>query len=348
MTKLSKKTIFHFDQANMRYTQLKKIDEIVTLKCHDFNLRDYANPEFNMILNIGIGNGLELIALHKIYKDDQIKIIGVDISPTSIELTKDLLLKNSINPHQVELVHCNATRLPFPNQYVDIIFMNSLLHEVISYSTDWEKAWESAIYEAYRVLNPGGLLYIEDFTAFNINGNVRIFFKTEFARQFYKYYRNEYRSFKSWGEGHIKLFTRDRELIINNLPDLKRSEDSVLLGSALALELLTHFKIFSNDFKNGLAVLGDREWIEINERYYLSSDGVQSLIGTDEYVNKILNVVNNNKKLCGQLKTLKSDEVERSNFLKDIQTNFSALDEKGKDFIQFSSKKMRLLFKKVT
>ena len=155
----------HFDLANSRYTQLKNIDDIIASKFNDFNLRNYAEPGFTKILNIGIGNGLELITLRKIYSEDRIKIIGIDISPTSIDLTKNLLSKHSIDPCQVELVTCNAKSLPFPNKYVDIIFMNSLLHEVVSYSKNWGEAWESAIHEAYRVLTPGGLLYIEDFTA---------------------------------------------------------------------------------------------------------------------------------------------------------------------------------------
>lgn len=180
----------------------------------------------------------------------------------------------------------------------------------------------------------------------DIHSNVRISFKSEFAREFYKYFHDEYRSFKSWGVGCIKPFTQDRELIIKNLPILKKPENTILLGSALTLELLTHFKIFNNDFKSGLAVLGDKEWIEINERYYLSPDGIQSLLGTEEYVKKILNVVNKDDKFGGQLICLKSDEIERTNFLEDIQTNFSALTENGEDFIKFSSKKMKLLFKK--
>jgi len=347
MIQLSKKLKTHFDQANSRYTQLRNIEDIIASKLNDFNLRDYAEPRFNKILNIGIGNGLELVALRKIYNADQIKIIGADISPISIELTKDLLFKHNMDSHQVELVNCNATKLPFPSQYVDIIFMNSLLHEVVSYSTDWVKAWNSTIREAYRVLTPGGILYIEDFTAPSISDYIKITFKSEFAKKFYKYFCNEFRSFSSWREEGAKSFTKDRDLLIQNLPILRRSENTVLLGSALALELLTHFKIFSNDFKSGLAVLGDKEWIEINERYYLSPDGIQNLIGTEEYVKKILNVINKNGKFGDQLKCLKSDEIDRTNFLKDIQLNFYAFTRDGEDFIQFSSKKMKLIFKKI-
>ena len=328
----------HFDLANSRYTQLKNIDDIIASKFNDFNLRNYAEPGFTKILNIGIGNGLELITLRKIYSEDRIKIIGIDISPTSIDLTKNLLSKHSIDPCQVELVTCNAKSLPFPNKYVDIIFMNSLLHEVVSYSKNWGEAWESAIHEAYQVLTPGGLLYIEDFTAANISGYIKIIFKSELAKNFYTYFRNEYRFFRSWGKEGAKSFKKDRELVIKNLPILKKSEDTILLGSALALELLTHFKIFNNDFNNGLVALGDKEWIEINERYYISPDGIQNLTGTEQYVKKILK---------SQLKCLKSEEIERNNFLEDIQINFSANTESGEDFIKMSSKKMKLLFKKV-
>lgn len=98
MVRLSKKLKSHFDQANSRYTQLRNIDNIIASKFNDFSLRGYAEPGFDKILNIGIGNGLELITLRKIYNENQIKIIGVDISPTSLELTKDLLLKHNVNP----------------------------------------------------------------------------------------------------------------------------------------------------------------------------------------------------------------------------------------------------------
>lgn len=347
MARLPKNLKIHFNQANSRYTQLKNIDDIIASKFNDFNLRKHIEPGFTKILNVGIGNGLELITLRKIYDEDQIKIIGIDISPTSIDLTKNLLSKHSIDPRQVELVNCNATKLPFPNQYIDIIFMNSLLHEVVSYSKNWEKAWESAVHEAYRVLTPGGLLYIEDFTAADTSGYVKIIFKSELARNFYTYFRNEYRSFRSWNEEGAKSFKKDRKLVIKSLPILKKSEDTIFLGSVLALELLTHFKIFNNDFKIGLVTLGDKEWIEINERYYLSPDGIQNLTSTEQYVKRILNIVNKGKKSKGQLKCLKSDEIDRNNFLEDIQINFSAFTESGEDFIKLSSKKMKLLFKKV-
>lgn len=346
MTKLPKKPRAHFDRANERYTQLSKINDIIASKRIDFDLRNYINPKSKKILNIGLGNGLELITLHKIYKEDQIKIIGIDVSPTSIELAENLLVKNDIDLNQVELINCNATKLPFPDRFVDIIFMNSLLHEVISYSQNWKKDWESAICEAYRVLTPGGLLYVEDFTATDTNGNVKIIFKSEFARKFYDYFRNEYRSFKSWGKEYIEFFSKDRKLIFKNLPILKKEEDSIMLGSALALELLTHFKIFNNDFRSGLVVLGDKEWIETNERYYLSTNGVKDIISTKEYVKKILNLIKNNNKLKGQLQCIKLDEIERANFLEDTQVNFFAFSEDGTDFIQFSSKKMKLLFRK--
>lgn len=343
----SKRLKNHLDLANSRYTQLQNIEDIIASKFSDFNLRNYTEPGFTKILNIGIGNGLELITLRKIYSEGHIKIIGIDISPTSIDLTKNLLIKHHIDPCQVELVNCNATKLPFPDQDIDIIFMNSLLHEVVSYSKNWGKAWKSAIHEAYRVLTQGGLLYIEDFTAANTSGFIKITFKSELARNFYTYFRNEYRSFRSWGKEGAKSFKKDRELIVKNLPLLKKSEDTILLDSALALELLTHFKIFNNDFKNGLVTLGDKEWIEINERYYLSSDGIQNLTSTEQYVKRILDIINRGNKSKGQLKCIKSEEIERNNFLEDIQMNFSALTENGADFIQLSSKKMKLLFKKV-
>jgi len=169
----------------------------------------------------------------------------------------------------------------------------------------------------------------------------------KFSKKFYNYFREEYRSFKSWGKTNAELFSKDRKLIIESMPSLKKTEKSILLGASLALELLTHFKIFSNDLNSGLAFLGDKEWIEINERYFLSTDGVKNLLGTDKYVQKVLGVVNKDIRSKHQLKCQESHVVERPNFLGEIRKHFSAYTREGNDFIQFSSQKMKIIFKKV-
>lgn len=345
MTRLSQKLKTHFDEANSRYIQIDNINEVIASKFNDFDLRNHINQKVNRILNIGIGNGLELIALYKIYKKEKTEIIGVDVSSASIKLAKDLLIKNKIDPRRVEMVNCSAINLSFPDEYVDIVFMNSLLHEVFSYSPNGENAWELAIKEACRVLTAGGILYIEDFAGVNETGKVDIVFKTNFARKFYEYFRNEYRLFRTWGKTHQGLFSKERKRIIENLPVLDETKNSVLLGSALALELLTHFKIFNNDFNKGLTVLGDTEWIEINERYYLSAGGVRGPLGTSDYIERVLDIANRDIRF--QIEALESHEIERKNFLEDIKKHFSAHNETGNDFIQFSSKKMKIMFRKV-
>lgn len=336
----------HLNKANSRYIQLNNIDEIIASKYNDFYLKDYIVKKPERILNIGIGNGLELITLYKIYKEE-VKIIGIDVSTTSIDLAKNLIAENNINPNQIELINCNATNLSFPDNYFDIIFMNSLLHEVFSYSPNGIEAWELAIQEAYRVLDRGGLLYIEDFAATNELGDVNITLKSEYAKNYYKYFRNEYRSFKSWGKTHSKLFSQDRKIIIKNMPVLK-GKNTVTLGSDLTLEFLTHFKIFNNDLNSGITTLGDKEWIEINERYYPSSDGVQNLMGVDQYIKKILDFFNKDSKTESKFKCLKYYKINRPNFTEDIYKHFSAYSETGDDFIQFSSGKMKIIFRKIS
>lgn len=346
MALLSGKLKNHLNKANSRYIELNNIDEIIASKYNDFDLLNYINKKPKRILNIGIGNGLELITLYKIYKKE-IKIIGIDVSTTSIDLAKKLIAKNNIGPNQIELIKGNATSLSFPDGYFDIIFMNSLLHEVFSYSPNGNRAWKLAIEEAYRVLALQGLLYIEDFAATNESEKVKIIFKSDFAKRFYNYFCKEYRSFNSWGKTHAKLFSKDRKLIIKNMPVLKKEEDTVILGPALSLELLTHFKIFNNDLNSGMTTLGDREWIEINERYYPSTDGIYNLSGTDLYIKKVLDAINKNSKSEYQLQCLRFFEIERPNFTDDTNKHFSAYTRTGNDFIKFSSKKMRLIFKKV-
>lgn len=344
---IAKKLKNHLDIANSRYAQMTNINELLSLKYNDLDLRNLVAQKVNRILTIGIGSGIELIALSRIYKLNKTKIFFVDFSTASIALAKRMMANHNLDHEQIKLIKGSAVSLPFPDGYFDIIFMNSLLHEVFSYSPNGNKAWKLAIQEASRVLIPNGVLYIEDFTAADEIGKVRVVFKSEFAIKYYNYFRKEYRSFNSWGKAYSKLFSKDRKLIIENMPVIKRLDKEVILESPLALELLTHFKVFNNDLKSGITFLGDKRWIEINERYYPSPEGTQRLLSTDQYVKKVLNIVNKNGQVKEKLKCLKFYEITRPNFTAEISKHFSAKTKTGTDFIQFSSRKMKMVFKKV-
>lgn len=345
--KIAKKLKTHLNRAITRYSQIDNLDGMISSKYVDLDLRNFFTSKVKRILNIGIGNGVELIALSRIYKLNKTKIFFVDFSTASIALAKRMMANHNLDHEQIKLIKGNATSLPFPDGYFDIIFMNSLLHEVFSYSPNGDRAWKLALQEASRVLISNGILYIEDFAATDKRGNVRVVFKSEFAKRYYNYFRKEFRSFNSWGNVYTKLFSKDRKLIIKNMPVLKKSDREVILGPELALELLTHFKVFNNDLKSGITFLGDKRWIEINERYYPSPEGTQRLLSTVQYVKKVLNIVNRNGQAKEKLKCLKFCEITRPNFTAEISKHFSAKTKTGTDFIQFSSRKMKVIFKKL-
>lgn len=336
----------HLDKTNYRYTtkKLTNVDKIIFSKKKEFSfLRRYHPKNIQKILNVGIGNGLELVVLSKIYKEKKIKIIGLDLSLVSLILAKKLIKKNDINLKKVELIRGDAAKLPFADQSMDIVVMDSLLHEVFSYSPKGLFNWRLAIKEAYRVLKKDGLLYVEDFSAPFQKGKVKICFKTKLARDFYVYFRKEFRAFNGWEKKQSKVLAVDRKIILQNLPYLRKGVMTINLRVDLALEILAHFKVFFNDFLSKKTFIGDQKWIEMNEKYYITIDGVKVIWGLEEYTECLLNTISNPDNLL----LLKSDFVERLNFTDDIQTNFFANLEDGESFIPYSSKKMKLLFKRL-
>jgi SAM-dependent methyltransferase len=111
-------------------------------------------------LDAGTGTGrmLELIAPHAQ------RAVGIDVSPEMLSIARDRLLRADI--HNAQVRQGDTYRMPFANgaptsdgkaNGFDVV----LFHQVLHYLDDPG----AAVAEAARVMTPGGLLLIADFTS---------------------------------------------------------------------------------------------------------------------------------------------------------------------------------------
>jgi len=340
---MKKETQNHLDRANSRYTNNADTAQIIFEKSDEFNFKQQSK-NIKSILNIGLGNGLELLPLYNTYLAPDTNIFGIDLSRVSIRLSQEMASNAVLPKDNIHFSLADAAQLPFADRLFDLVLMNSLLHEVFSYSPYGLSNWASSIKEAARILNINGLLYIEDFWAPSYEGIVHIELKTKFAKDFYDYFCNQFRCFNSFGRESSLFFQPEIKDLQNHFSINTRRKDSISLGSSLALEFITHFRIFMNDFAANETWFGDEDWIEINERYYLSEDGIFSLFDLDKYINEI-------SRICSSEFTLQNIGryvVERKNFTFPIREHIVATTEDNvTDFIPNAAQKMKLLFKKI-
>lgn len=104
------------------------------------NILKLNNRSDAKILDIGCGMGHTLILLSKISS----QLIGIDISFEGVRIAKDKV--------RGDFVVSDSTRLPFRNEYFDIIVMKDVLGYV--------KNDSQAIKEVYRILKMNGLLIL--------------------------------------------------------------------------------------------------------------------------------------------------------------------------------------------
>jgi len=103
------------------------------------------------ILDLGSGGGLDcFLAAQKV--GDQGIVIGVDMTPAMIE--KATLNAVKYGYKNVEFRLGDIENLPVDSETIDIIISNC----VLSLTTNKEAAFK----QAYRVLKPGGLMYVSD------------------------------------------------------------------------------------------------------------------------------------------------------------------------------------------
>jgi ubiquinone/menaquinone biosynthesis C-methylase UbiE len=100
------------------------------------------------ILDVGCGPGL--LSKELSIRFPKAKITGIDISRYSIKLAK----KNCKAIKNINFIIADVHKLPFPDEYFDLVVCKDSFHQ---FSNPIK-----AIKEMYRVLKPGGIIYIQD------------------------------------------------------------------------------------------------------------------------------------------------------------------------------------------
>ena len=134
--------------------KMPKINLVVRMKALD----EIDNPQ---ILDVGCGTGRTAIRIAKELKNGG-HLYGVDIySKLAISGNALDTVQNNARIEKIEdkttFQYGSATDIPFEKNYFDIVNVSSVLHEVHD-----PNGQDKAMQELYRVLKPGGYLYLSE------------------------------------------------------------------------------------------------------------------------------------------------------------------------------------------
>ena len=100
------------------------------------------------LLDIGTGPGRLLLKLHQ--KSPRMRLVGIDSSPAMVTKAKE----NTTGVESIEIREGNASNIPFPDGYFDIVVSTASIHH-------WKQP-TIALNEVYRVLKKDGFALIYD------------------------------------------------------------------------------------------------------------------------------------------------------------------------------------------
>jgi ubiquinone/menaquinone biosynthesis C-methylase UbiE len=94
-------------------------------------------------------------------------MIGIDISPEMLNASQVHAVMHGL---PIELLHGTGSRLPIPDESVDLLFCHQTFHHLVDQ--------EGAISDFHRVLKPGGLLlFAESTRAYIHSWMIRLLFR---------------------------------------------------------------------------------------------------------------------------------------------------------------------------
>jgi ubiquinone/menaquinone biosynthesis C-methylase UbiE len=138
MDKIEHETFSRLSQENYNRWFIPLVDDILS-----FHL-----PSDAVILDIGSGPGL--LAKEIGSRSQQFKVIGIDISKDTLRIAHD----NNKNCPNLSFIEASVYNIPFNENSFDLVVCKDSLHHF----NDLKKALK----EMWRVLRPGGVLYIQD------------------------------------------------------------------------------------------------------------------------------------------------------------------------------------------
>ena len=108
-------------------------------------LDEFCRPDFESVLDVGCGTGINLEWLRRYAGDESIK--GLDFEAVALQFCR---ARGSNH-----LIQASATDLPFPGEFFDLVTSFDVLVQIPG-----EKMDEQAIAEMARVLKPGGIAFV--------------------------------------------------------------------------------------------------------------------------------------------------------------------------------------------
>lgn len=211
-------------------------------KLREFLCNQYLTDFPEKIAVMGPGSDLEISLLVDVLADRvaNLSIFCFDISYQILLNIKSLSYKG----FKPTLICADAINIPSCACKFDFIVSSSLQHEIFSYRGG-VKGIRNSLNEFSRILKPGGVLFIRDFST-PPRGTCSINFKSNFAKNFWDDYIIYFR--KAYGE---KLKYR-------------LAGESIILTSYAATDFVNHMavKILYDGRYNDIAT-----WKEINEKY---------------------------------------------------------------------------------
>lgn len=171
----------------------KKIEKLISKMEKDFNLiashfsqtRRFLWPEIKAwqkyvksgekVLDIGCANG----RLLGMFKDTAVEYFGIDLSEELIAIAKKECQKYSVS--KVNFQVANMLDLPFEDNSFDSVFCVATLHHMPSDTRRWQ-----AVSEMYRVLKPGGLLFLNNWYFWNRFTNKKYLIKKQLVLNWLK------------------------------------------------------------------------------------------------------------------------------------------------------------------
>lgn len=102
---------------------------------------------------LDLGTGTALIPIELCQRDEDVRVMASDASTMMLDLaTYKLEINNLIS--RIQLHFGDVKNLVFEDCFFDTVMSNSLVHHLPSH--------DSFLFEALRVLRPGGLLFVRD------------------------------------------------------------------------------------------------------------------------------------------------------------------------------------------
>lgn len=177
-----------FDQeverfSNLNTGQVATIDAPLTMELITL-AAVHSTPSIQHVLDIGCGAGNNTLKLREVYKKD-FSVDLLDLSLPMLERAKARV--SAINQSPVRIFHSDFRETELKEESYDVILAAAVLHHLRE-----DADWEAAFSKIYRILAPGGSVWITDLVAHE-NESVQNLMWKRYGEYLYSIGGDEYR-----------------------------------------------------------------------------------------------------------------------------------------------------------